>query len=118
MVRLAIVAHIEGPVGKGTIIDTPDGILCVRRITREETGNRLVLGLEETVTAEPPRAIYPVLCPKCNKVFVYGVESERSITLRDTDQHGRKKKFFVMPCPCQSCRPSKRADRDDSPFTT
>lgn len=103
MTRSTVVAHIEGPVRKGTIIDLPQGVRCVDRITAEKNGSRSVLELEEIVTEEPARAIYPVLCPKCKKVFVYGVEPERFLSVKDMEKDDRDKKFFVMPGPCHMC---------------
>ena len=113
MTRSTVVAHIEGPVRVGTIIDVPDGIRCVDKITQDKSGSRSVLELEEVVTEEPARAIYPVMCPKCKKVFVYGVEPERFLSVKDMEKDERDKKFFVMPGPCQKC-----SNPEDLSFTS
>lgn len=104
MTRSTVVAHIEGPVEVGTIVDVPEGIRCVGNIAQEKDGRRFVLVLEEVITEESARALYPVLCPVCNLVFVYGVESDRFISENDLEhREERDKRFFVMPRPCDQC---------------
>ncbi|RLC88656.1 MAG: hypothetical protein DRJ03_01925 [Chloroflexi bacterium] len=111
MAQSIVTAYIEGPVCEGVVVDTLEGVQRVVSVSMTDD-NQADVVLEAIVSDAPARAVYPVLCPGCRKVFVCGVEEERFLVARDMERDKQDDSFFVMPALCHMC-----AEDNDTSFT-